>query len=165
MKLLSTLLASATALDYSCAVDENRDSFEGGQFPADFIWSFATASYQIEGSWNEGGKGESIWDRFSHQGLTPDEYIKAKNDGTFKCPESPNVRDCDNGDVACDSYKQYKRDIKLIQDLGVKHYRFSLAWPRICPTGDCSEPNQEGIDFYKTFIKGGLEIDSLFEGS
>ena len=97
-------------------------------------------------------KVESIWDRFSHENMTPDEYRKAIDDGTFVCPDNPKVRDCDNGDVACDSYNQYKRDIKLIKDLGVKHYRFSLAWTRICPDGYCQKINQKGIDFYKTFI-------------
>jgi len=149
----SFLLAlQCEALDYSCAADSIRDSFEGGEFPKDFIWSFATAAYQIEGSWDADGKAESIWDRFSHENMKPEEYKRALEDGKFVCPESPKVRDCDNGDVACDSYKQYKRDIKLIKDLGVKHYRFSLAWARICPDGYCNEVNQAGIDFYKTFI-------------
>jgi len=139
-------------LAYSCAVDADRDSFEGGAFPADFIWSFATAAYQIEGSWDVDGKGESIWDRFSHEGKTPAEYKKELSDGTFTCPEQPNVDACDNGDIACDSYKQYKRDIELIKGLGVKHYRFSLAWARLCPDGNCDEVNKAGVDYYKTFI-------------
>lgn len=109
-------------------------------FPKDFVWGAATASYQIEGAWNEDGKGESIWDRFSHTpGL---------------------VENGDTGDVACDHYYRYLDDIALMKQLGLKAYRFSIAWPRIFPNGRGSV-NQKGLDFYSKLIeailKAGIE--------
>ena len=100
-------------------------------FPKDFNWGVATASYQIEGAWKEDGKGESIWDRFSH--------IPGR------------IANQDTGDIACDHYHLYGRDIELLADLGVKSYRFSLSWPRIFPEG-IGSPNPKGIQFYKDLI-------------
>src|SRR5438270_10594827 len=79
------------------------------QFPKGFLWGSATAAYQVEGAWNVDGRGESIWDRFAH---TPG---KVKADA--------------NGDVACDSYHRYREDIALMRRLGMRTYRFSIAWP------------------------------------
>lgn len=101
-------------------------------FPKDFLWGVATASYQIEGAWKEDGKGESIWDRFSH--------IPGK------------VVNNDNGDVACDHYHRYEDDVKLLKELGVKTYRLSISWTRIFPDGK-GTPNPKGIEFYKKLIK------------
>ena len=100
-------------------------------FPKDFIWGAATASYQIEGAWDEDGKGESIWDRFAH---TPGK-----------------VQDGDTGDVACDHYHRYKEDVALMKALGLQSYRFSIAWPRIFPTGR-GQINQKGLDFYDRLV-------------
>jgi len=100
-------------------------------FPKDFLWGAATASHQIEGAWKEDGKGESIWDRFSH---TPGK-----------------VKGGDTGDVACDSYHRFKEDIGLVKRLGLKSYRFSIAWPRIQPQGE-GAPNQKGLDYYKALV-------------
>lgn len=97
------------------------------KFPTNFLWGAATASYQIEGAWNEDGKGESIWDRFSH---TPGK-----------------VTNGDTGDVACDHYHRWKEDIALMRQLGLKAYRFSISWPRILPTG-YGKVNLAGLDFY-----------------
>lgn len=101
------------------------------QFPADFIWGSATASYQIEGAYNEDGRGMSTWDTFSRQ---PGKVVNA-----------------DNGDVACDHYHRTKEDIALMKKMGLKHYRFSIAWPRIMPDGE-GKVNQKGLDFYSTLV-------------
>ena len=106
------------------------------RFPSDFIWGAATASYQIEGAWDEDGKGENIWDRFSH---TPGK-----------------VENGDTGDVACDHYHRWQDDLKLMQDLGLNAYRFSVAWPRILPSGQ-GKINQAGLDFYSRLVDALLE--------
>lgn len=101
------------------------------EFPADFLWGAASAAYQIEGATSSNGKGPSIWDVFSKI------HGKTKN-GT-------------NGDVAVDHYHRYHEDVELMAKLGLKAYRFSIAWSRIIPDGD-GEINLEGIKFYKDLI-------------
>jgi beta-glucosidase len=101
------------------------------EFPPNFLWGAATASYQIEGAANEDGRGESIWDRFSH---TPGK-----------------VENGDTGDVAADHYHRYPEDIALMQDLGLDAYRFSIAWPRILPQGQ-GPVNEAGLDFYDRLV-------------
>jgi beta-galactosidase len=96
--------------------------------PADFVWGTATASYQIEGAATEDGRGPSIWDTFTR-------VPGAISDGT-------------NGDVADDHYHRYAEDIALLAGLGFNAYRFSIAWPRIQPTGT-GAANQAGLDFYR----------------
>jgi beta-galactosidase len=98
---------------------------------SDFVWGVATAAYQVEGAWQEGGRGLSIWDAFSH---TPG---KTKNG--------------DTGDVSCDQYHRYEEDIALMAELGVSAYRFSLAWPRIVPAGR-GKANAAGIAHYNRLI-------------
>nr|CAD7442853.1 unnamed protein product [Timema bartmani] len=102
-------------------------------FPEGFMFGAATAAYQVEGAWNTSGKGESIWDRFVH-----------------------NVPDCianhQTGDVAADSYHLYPQDIQALKDVGFGHYRFSISWPRVMPTGDVTDINQDGIDYYNKVI-------------
>ncbi len=105
-------------------------------FPRDFVWGAATAAYQIEGAWNEDGKGESIWDRFSH---TPGM-----------------VSNGDTGDVACDHYHRWREDAALMKEMGLKAYRFSIAWPRILPEGR-GDINLAGIDFYSRLVDSLLE--------
>lgn len=100
-------------------------------FPHDFLWGAATAAYQIEGAWDEDGKGESIWDRFSH---TPGK-----------------VTNGDTGDVACDHYHRYEADIALMRQIGLKAYRFSTAWARVLPLGR-GQVNPRGLDFYDRLV-------------
>ncbi len=100
-------------------------------FPKDFLWGSATASYQIEGAWDKHGKGESTWDRFTH---TPGK-----------------IRNNDTGDVANDHYRLWKKDIALMKKLGLKAYRFSISWPRILPAGR-GKVNQKGLDFYSKLV-------------
>lgn len=105
-------------------------------FPDGFIWGMATASYQVEGAWNEDGKGESIWDRFTH------------TVGTVKGGAT--------GDVACDQYHLYQQDIAILKRLNQKSYRFSIAWPRIQPRG-IGRPNPIGLDHYSRLVDAVLE--------
>jgi beta-glucosidase len=105
-------------------------------FPPGFTWGAATASYQIEGAWNEDGKGESIWDRFAH---TPGKVFNN-----------------DNGDVACDHYHRWPDDIGLMQSIGLQAYRLSVAWPRLLPAGR-GALNPAGLDFYSRLVDGLLE--------
>lgn len=105
-------------------------------FNDDFLFGVATASYQIEGAWNEDGKGESIWDRFSH---TPGKII----DGT-------------TGDKACDHYHRMEEDIELLKELGIDAYRFSISWSRIFPEGR-GTVNKKGCDFYQRLIDKLME--------
>ncbi|MBW2091114.1 MAG: beta-glucosidase, partial [Deltaproteobacteria bacterium] len=107
-------------------------------FPEDFLWGTATASYQIEGAFNEDGKGESIWDRFAHT--------------------TGKIRDGSTGDVACDHYHRYQEDVALMKKLNQRAYRFSIAWPRIFPTGK-GAIRQEGLDFYSDLVDELLNAD------
>ncbi|HEY0068472.1 MAG TPA: GH1 family beta-glucosidase [Chloroflexia bacterium] len=100
-------------------------------FPPGFVWGAATAAYQIEGAWNEDGKGESIWDRFSH---TPGK-----------------VHGGDTGDIACNHYYRYRDDIALMKQLGLQAYRFSVSWPRVIPEGR-GKVNPAGLDFYDRLV-------------
>lgn len=108
----------------------------GGAFPPDFVWGAATAAYQIEGGASEGGRGESIWDRFSH---TPGKVVNG-----------------DTGDVACDHYHRWPEDVSLVRELGFPAYRFSVAWPRILPDGR-GRVNPNGLAFYDRLVDSLLE--------
>jgi beta-glucosidase len=101
------------------------------RFPANFSWGAATASYQVEGAWQEDGKGESIWDRFSH---TPGRIVNG-----------------DTGDVACDQYHRFKEDVALMKEMGLRGYRFSISWPRIFPEGK-GRVNRVGLDYYNRLV-------------
>ncbi|MEJ7837507.1 MAG: GH1 family beta-glucosidase [Thermomicrobiales bacterium] len=108
----------------------------GLSFPQGFVWGAATAAYQVEGAATEDGRGESIWDRFSH---TPGK-----------------THNGDTGDVAIDHYHLWKSDLEIMSELGLNAYRFSLAWPRIIPTGR-GQINEKGLDFYDRLTDGLLE--------
>ena len=136
MKLTgATALASTTELPSlaSSNVSQNANASRdaGRNFPPGFIWGTATASYQVEGAVKEDGRGPSIWDTFSH---TPGKVV---NNAT--------------GDVANEHYHHYTSDVQLMKALGVKAYRFSIAWPRVFPNGD-GQPNPKGLDFYNRLV-------------
>ena len=126
----ATLAAGGSS---TVAAEHPRSQSTGGpgSFPKDFWWGSATAAYQVEGAAAEDGRGPSIWDTFSH---TP-----GKTDGG------------DTGDVACDQYHRYAEDAKLMADLGVKHYRFSISWSRILPEGR-GTVNEKGVDYYRRLV-------------
>ena len=105
-------------------------------FPPGFTWGAATASYQVEGAVSTDGRGPSIWDTFAH---TPGKI----SDGT-------------NGDVAVDHYHRFADDVRLLADLGLKAYRFSIAWPRIVPAGS-GAANPDGLAFYRRLAETCLE--------
>jgi beta-glucosidase len=106
------------------------------QFPKSFLWGSATAAYQVEGSVQADGRGASIWDTFSH---TPGKTINGET-----------------GDVACDHYRRWEADLDLMQSLGLKAYRFSIAWPRVQPKG-YGAYNPKGLDFYERLVDGLLK--------
>jgi len=105
-------------------------------WPADFLWGVSTSSYQIEGAVHEDGRGPSIWDT--------------------RCRIAGKIENGDTGDVACDHYHRYRQDIGLMRDLGVGAYRFSVAWPRVLPSGK-GAVNEAGLDFYDRLIDALLE--------
>ena len=107
-------------------------------FPATFLWGAASAAYQVEGAWNADGKGLSVWDVFTK--------IPGK---TFQGS---------NGDVAVDHYHRYKADIALMAELGLRAYRFSVSWPRVCPRGR-GEINEAGLQFYSNLVDELLSHD------
>jgi beta-glucosidase len=108
-------------------------------FPTDFKWGVATAAYQIEGAVSEDGRKPSVWDTFS------------------KIPGR--VKEGHTGDVACDHYHRFEDDVKLMAELGIKHYRFSISWPRVMPDGR-GAVNEKGVDFYRrltdTLLQHGI---------
>lgn len=112
-----------------------QTSTENRALPPGFVLGSATASYQVEGAANEDGRGPSIWDTYSH---TPG-----------------NVWNGDTGDAACNHYHLLESDLDLMADLGLDAYRFSIAWPRIQPTGT-GAPNAAGLDFYDRLVDGLL---------
>ena len=97
----------------------------------DFAWGCATSAYQIEGGYDADGTGLNIWDVF--------------------CKEKGNVDNGDTGEIACDHYHRIKEDVKLMSDLGIKAYRFSINWSRVLPEGK-GRVNEAGIKFYDDLI-------------
>merc|ERR1712212_554518 len=120
--VILSLIFSAALAQY-----EYEEELLYGKFPEGFLWGTATAAYQVEGAWDEGGKGENIWDTFTHSGS--------------------HIDDNSSGDIACDSYHKYTEDIQLMKNMGLNSYRFSISWARILPEG-VGDENPEGIQFY-----------------
>ncbi|MCU0698574.1 MAG: GH1 family beta-glucosidase [Myxococcaceae bacterium] len=109
---------------------------EARALPTPFLWGAATSSFQIEGASAEGGRGESIWDRY--------------------CQRPGAIADGSDGRVACDHFHRFREDLGLVRELGLGAYRFSIAWPRVVPLGT-GAVNEQGLDFYERLVDGCLE--------
>ncbi|HEX4410743.1 MAG TPA: GH1 family beta-glucosidase [Xanthobacteraceae bacterium] len=132
------LVANATPANAKTA-DHTQTPYEHARvLPQGFLWGTATAAYQVEGAWQEDGKGESIWDRFVR---TPGR-----------------IANNDTGDVALDHYRRYKDDVQLMKGLGARGYRFSISWPRIFPEGT-GQANAKGLGFYDRLVDELLAND------
>ena len=102
-------------------------------FRKDFVWGAATSAYQIEGAVKEDGKGEHIWDVYTK--------------------EPGKIFEGHTGEVACDHYHRYKEDVRIMKEIGLKGYRFSIDWSRVMPEG-AGRVNEAGIAFYNDLIDG-----------
>jgi len=130
--------------------DEESNIKNLKKLPADFKWGAATAAYQVEGAWNEDGRGESVWDHFTH--LYPHNVESGDRKNT----------DSTNGNVACDSYHKFEEDIKMLKIMNAKYYRFSISWPRLFPDGQAKKVNGKwnvnelGAAYYDTLVNALL---------
>lgn len=128
------LLFSRCVLGNSYSIFTNEvEDFTASAFPHSFIFGSGTSAYQVEGAWNEGGKGENIWDRIIH---ADPNYISNNS----------------NADIACDSYHKYKEDIKLLKETGFSMYRISISWSRVLPNGTNDYINEEGLQYYRNVL-------------
>src|SRR4029450_5598548 len=127
----SALALGALGLTGWKLLKEQDDPFLKTRFPEGFRWGTATSAYQIEGATHADGRGPSIWDTFA------------------KLPGK--IRDGANADIADDHYHLYKEDVALMKALGVKTYRFSIAWPRVFPEGR-GTANLKGLAFYQRLV-------------
>ncbi|XP_062245759.1 lactase-like b isoform X2 [Platichthys flesus] len=133
--MLVLCLSAAEDFDWT---KNDHGSFYYGTFPAGFSWGAGSSAYQTEGAWDKDGKGLSIWDVFSHK--------KGK------------IQQNDTGDSSCEGYYRVKDDVSLIKELKLNHYRFSISWPRLFPTGIKSDHiNERGIQYYSDLIDQLLE--------
>ena len=145
-KIIGTAALGASAVSTLGAEDQKQSEQPISQqssarkFPDGFLWGSATASYQVEGAYNEDGRTPSIWDTFSK---TPGKTVEGAT-----------------GDVSTDHYHRYKGDVQLMKNLGVKTYRFSISWSRVFPDGT-GKPNPKGLDFYSNLVdellKNGIQ--------
>ena len=133
---LQSSIAAAAAGGFLSDSIAAQSRLTPGTFPPGFLWGMATAAFQVEGAWNEDGKGESIWDRFCH---TPGK-----------------IKGAATADVACDHYHRYREDIGILKQLNQKSYRFSISWPRIQTSGT-GAPNPKGLDHYSRVVDAALE--------
>ncbi|XP_053479026.1 lactase-like b [Ictalurus furcatus] len=135
--VLVLVLCLSAAEDFDWTKNDHG-SFYYGTFPAGFSWGAGSSAYQTEGAWDKDGKGLSIWDVFCHN----------KGKIFFN----------DTGDSSCEGYYKVKDDVSLIKELNLKHYLFSISWPRVIPTGIRSEyVNEKGLKYYNTLIDQLLE--------
>lgn len=128
---ISAMLAAGTMLPKGLLAMLADEEIRASDFGKDFIWGTATAAYQIEGGWNEDGKGESIWDHFSHK--------------------AGKIHHHETADVAADFYHKYESDIALMKQMNIPASRFSIGWSRVLPNGT-GQVNQKGIDYYNRVI-------------
>jgi beta-glucosidase len=125
------LTPSNSSIGISSLPEQQGHEVTIGQWPHDFVWGVSTSSYQIEGAAHEDGRGESVWDVY--------------------CRQPGTVANGDTGDVACDHYHRYGQDVALMRDLGIRAYRFSVAWPRVLPQG-VGAVNGPGLAFYDRLV-------------
>ncbi len=120
--------------------EAERDQFLSDSFPVDFDWSVSSESFKVEGGWAEHGKGETIWDRFSHEG---------------------HVSGNQTTDLACDSYYKVDYDVYLLRGMMAPNYQFSISWARIFPTGRKDSLLEKGVAYYDkmidTLLQSGIE--------
>src|SRR5688500_10076604 len=113
-------------------------AFSKADFGDNFAWGISSAAFQIEGAWNQGGKGLSIWDEFSHK--------------------KGRIRNGDTADISCDFYHKFPQDLALMRSMNIQNFRFSISWSRIFPSGT-GNVNKAGIDYYNRLIDFCLELD------
>jgi beta-glucosidase len=139
MYFASIVIALCSAIGLAAEVPLPSHVSSGGDnkvFPADFAFGVSTSSYQVEGAWLADGKGMSIWDAYSHiPGM---------------------IANGDTGDQANEHYVKFEEDFALMAKYGIKHYRFSIPWNRIMPTG-VAPVNQQAVDHYNAFIDSMLQ--------
>nr|AEX92705.1 putative cellulase [Neocallimastix patriciarum] len=144
-------LLDLSTVDYG----DNVDITTVKKLPKDFKWGAATAAYQVEGAWDEGNRGESVWDHFTH------EYPKNVESGDRTIDYST------NGNRACDSYHKYEEDVKMLKLMNAKYYRFSISWSRLFHDGEAKKEdgkwnvNQEGEDYYNALINTLLDNEII----
>ena len=134
--IFSAMVSTITFANLLSGASRIPDSVVNGTFPPGFAFGTSTSSYQVEGGWLDGNKGLSIWDVYSHT--------------------AGRISDGDTGDIANDMYHLYPNDIKMMSEFGLKHYRFSIAWNRIMPTGE-GAINPEAVDYYNHLINTLLD--------
>src|SRR5271154_1488492 len=136
-RALAPLAAGAALVSTaSCAPGVREPKPVSRQFPHDFKWGAATSAFQIEGALDVDGRGPSIWDVFQSN--------------------PKNIIDQSTAAVAADSYRRYKDDVALLSGAGLNSYRFSIAWPRVLPTGG-GQANEKGLDYYSRLTDALLE--------